>query len=144
MWVHFLHTAPKFGKISKSGIFSGLITYLAKNSVLIFIVIIGQTLKISSSHLSGHTVIIVLLMLGAPKGKVINISLWQWRQCRGWSSEHGNDVQCMDLNEDAGFAVSGEKGRKRKRPQIRLWSLDTLETFQVVCFCSFRVFYIVY
>ena len=72
---------------------------MAKNSVQIFIVIIGQTLKKSSSHLSGHTVIIVLLMLGAPKGKVINISLWQWRQCRGWSSEHGNDVQCMDFRD---------------------------------------------
>ena len=48
-------------------------------------------------------------------------------------ADHTNTIQCMDVSEIGGFAVSGQKGKRTKKgkPQVRLWSLKSLETFQV-------------
>jgi WD40 repeat protein len=45
--------------------------------------------------------------------------------------DHSNTVQCLDISADGDFAISGQRGRKLKKPEVRIWDLATLETFQV-------------
>lgn len=44
---------------------------------------------------------------------------------------HTNTVQCLDISDDEDLAVSGQKGKKSRVSQIRIWSLETLETYYV-------------
>ena len=49
-------------------------------------------------------------------------------------TDHTNLIQCMDVSEIGGFVVSGQRGHRTKkdRPQVRIWSLKSLKTLQVV------------
>ena len=43
---------------------------------------------------------------------------------------HTSTIQCLDISEDESLAVSGQKAKRLKGPEIQIWSPATLENYQ--------------